>query len=203
MRDYYVGLDLGAAGDYTAVAIIQPDPRQEPNELHLVHLERYPLRTSYTDVADRVAALMRSHKLSGAYLDPMRGRYCRIDTELLVDKTGVVELLQERGIVYTAISITGGEQAHRKGGEWSVPKKDLIAALEVPFHSGKVKVAGGLALWDVLREELRTFRRKQNARTGHVSFEHWRESEHDDLVLAVALACWGARARPEPRIRSL
>ena len=23
-------------------------------------------------------------------------------------------------------------------------------------------------------------------------FEAWREGEHDDLVLAVALACWGA-----------
>jgi hypothetical protein len=36
------------------------------------------------------------------------------------------------------------------------------------------------------------FRRKQNARTAHISYEHWRESDHDDLVLAAALACWKA-----------
>ncbi len=27
------------------------------------------------------------------------------------------------------------------------------------------------------------------------SYEHWRESDHDDLVLAAALACWGAAKR--------
>ena len=45
------------------------------------------------------------------------------------------------------------------------------------------------------REELQSFRRKQNPKTSHVSFEHWRDSDHDDLVLAVAMACWGATSR--------
>ena len=29
--------------------------------------------------------------------------------------------------------------------------------------------------------------------SGHESFAAWREGTHDDLVLAVALACWRAR----------
>jgi hypothetical protein len=29
-----------------------------------------------------------------------------------------------------------------------------------------------------------------NVSTGHDSYEAWRESIHDDLVLAVSLACW-------------
>jgi hypothetical protein len=36
------------------------------------------------------------------------------------------------------------------------------------------------------------FRRKIDLRTAHDSYEHWREGDHDDLVLAVCLACWGA-----------
>jgi hypothetical protein len=28
---------------------------------------------------------------------------------------------------------------------------------------------------------------------GHEMYEHWRSGDHDDLVLAVALACWQAR----------
>jgi hypothetical protein len=28
------------------------------------------------------------------------------------------------------------------------------------------------------------------------NYEHWREGDHDDLVLATALACWGARDKP-------
>ena len=49
--------------------------------------------------------------------------------------------------------------------------------------------------------KLQNFRHEQNPKTSHVSFEHWRDSDHDDLVLAVAMACWGATSR-RPR-RSL
>jgi hypothetical protein len=76
--------------------------------------------------------------------------------------------------------------------EYSVPKQDLVSALEVPFHKGTLKVAKGLTGWPKLREELLNFRRKQNKTTAHISYEHWRESDHDDLVLAAALACWKA-----------
>ena len=33
-----------------------------------------------------------------------------------------------------------------------------------------------------------------SGKTGR-EFEHWRETDHDDLVLAAALACWGAAGR--------
>ena len=62
-----------------------------------------------------------------------------------------------------------------------MPKRDLVSALEVPFHTGKLKVAEGLELWNVLREELLNFRRKIDLRTAHDSYEHWREGDHDDL----------------------
>jgi hypothetical protein len=54
-----------------------------------------------------------------------------------------------------------------------------------------LKVAEGLELWPTLRDELKNFRRKASeSRTGRDPYEHWRESDHDDLVLAAALACW-------------
>jgi hypothetical protein len=65
--------------------------------------------------------------------------------------------------------------------------------LEVPFETGELQVAEGLEHWPTLREELLNFRRKINLKTAHDSYEHWRDSDHDDLVLACALACWGAR----------
>jgi hypothetical protein len=39
---------------------------------------------------------------------------------------------------------------------------------------------------------------KVNIKTGHDSYESWRESVQDDLVLAVALGCWHAENRPAP-----
>jgi hypothetical protein len=201
---FYVGLDLGQSADYTALAVVQVV--KEVNEgkissfLHLVHLERYPLRTPYTTIADGVAALMRSEELNGYEYDPSRRRTARVRTELLVDKTGVgagvTDLLKAKGLRFTPITIHGGEKSHSERGAHNVPKKDLVAALEVPLDTAAFKVAEGLELWPTLKEELLNFRRKQNQKTAHISFEHWRESDHDDLVLACAMACWGAM---EPR----
>jgi hypothetical protein len=186
---FYVGLDLGQSADFTALAIIQE--LKERNEkgklvrlLHLRHLERYPQYTSYTTIADGVAALMREPRLWSNRKPP----------HLVVDNTGVgravTDLLKSKGLRFTPVTITGGDKAHRVDGTWRVPKRDLVGALEVPFHTGTLKVAESLELWPTLKGELQTFKRKINLKTAHDSFERWRESDHDELVLACALACW-------------
>jgi hypothetical protein len=200
--DYYVGLDLGQSADYTALAVVQRVPTYNPQtgkhsvELHLKHLERYPLKTPYTQIADNVRDLLYEASFTGDIYDGFK--ICRARTELVVDKTGVgvavTDLLKERRLGFIAVTITGlGQKVNRHGTrEYSVPKQDLVSALEVPFHKGTLKVAKGLQGWPKLREELLNFRRKQNTVTAHISYEHWRESDHDDLVLAAALACWKA-----------
>ena len=186
---FYVGLDPGQSADFTALAIVQE--LKERNEagklvrlLHLRHLERYPQHTSYTVIADSVAALMRDPRLWSNRTPP----------RLTVDNTGVgravTDLLKSKGLRFTPVTITGGDKAHRVDGTWRVPKRDLVGALEVPFHTGTLKVAEDLKLWPTLKGELQTFKRKINLKTAHDSYEHWRESDHDDLVLATALACW-------------
>jgi hypothetical protein len=206
---FCVGLDLGQAADYTALAVVQSVEEGDPaagtvRGLHLRHLERYPLRTPYPEIADKVAALVRGPALSPEEFDGARIR--RTPPRLIVDATGVgtavSDLLESKGLRFTRVTITGGDKVNRSGERnWRVPKRDLVAALEVPFHNGTLKVAEGLALWPALQEELLNFRRKINLATAHDSYEHWRDSDHDDLVLAVALACWGASSR-RPRSRS-
>jgi hypothetical protein len=116
-----------------------------------------------------------------------------------VDATGVgravTDLLRERNLWFRAVTITGGDTAKYSGRGASVPKRDLVAAIEVPFHSGTLKVAEGLEFWLALKAELLNFRRKVSLKTAHDSYEHWRETDHDDLVLAAALACWWATRR--------
>ncbi len=204
---FYVGLDLGQSNDYTALAVVEKVTTSEASgggdpDLHLRHLERYPLRTPYPDMVAQVAALVEDPQLTKTYLDRRLGRRMLEEPDLLVDATGVgrpvVDLFKERGLRYKAITITGGNKVTvaSLGGGYGVPKRDLIGALEVPFHSGRLKVAAGLALWETLRSELQTFRRKVSLTTGMDTYEHWRESDHDDLVLAAALACWGAERKP-------
>jgi hypothetical protein len=166
--------------------------------LHLRHLERYPLRTLYPDIAESVTTLMQDERLSPNEYDPSSWRVFRAAPQLIVDQTGVgpavTDLLKKKGLRFIAVTITGEDKAHCVGTRhWRVPKRDLVSSLEVPFHTGELRVAEDMKLWPVLKEELLNFRRKINLKTAHDSYEHWRESDHDDLVLACALACWWAR----------
>jgi hypothetical protein len=149
-----------------------------------------------------VATLVRDPALSPEEFDGRR--ILRKAPRLIVDATGVgtavSDLLKTRGLRFTRVTITGGDKANRSEDSWRVPKRDLVVALEVPFHKGSLKVAEGLALWPALQGELLNFRRKINLRTARDSYEHWRDSDHDDLVLATALACWDV-TRPRQRLR--
>jgi hypothetical protein len=56
----------------------------------------------------------------------------------------------------------------------------------------------GLELAPVLATELLNFKVKVNIASGHDSYEVWRESIHDDLVLSVAMACWWGENQGAP-----
>ena len=203
---FCIGLDLGQSNDYTALAIVEVveedllTGRKRAPYMHLRHLERYPLRTPYPEIADGVAGLVNNEDLLRYTTDDML-RTVTHYPELVIDQTGVgapvADLLKARGLDFRSVIITGGDKVH--GGRTArVPKRDLVSALEVSLQTSNLLVAEGLKLWPVLREEMLNFKRKIDLRSAHDSYEHWRESDHDDLVLAVCLACWGA-ANPYPR----
>src|SRR5262249_45729100 len=75
-------------------------------------------------------------------------------------------------------------------GGWRVPKRDLVSAVQATLQTKRLKIATALPETVTLTRELQAFRVKVNVATGHESFEAWRERDHDDLVLAVALAVW-------------
>ena len=70
------------------------------------------------------------------------------------------------------------------------------------MQNSQLKIAEGLKLRETLERELQNFKVKINIATGHDSYEAWREGDHDDLVLAVAMACWcGERSTGRPYSR--
>jgi hypothetical protein len=101
------------------------------------------------------------------------------------------------------ITITGGDSVTKaEGGGLRVPKRDLASAPLVLMQNKQLKIAEGLELAPVLKRELLNFKVKINIATGHDSYEAWREGDHDDLVLAGALAAWAAtRDRPRRQVR--
>ena len=223
---FHVGIDLGQAQDYTAICVIERIPAREGPDgrpagiveqgtrgrtpvssiLHVRHLERLPLGMPYTDQAERIRDLLHAPELwttsTGIQL---WGDFRVVDHKnslpgVAVAATGVgraaCEMLRAHGLEFDAVTITAGETHNYTDGFHRVPKRDLIGALQVSLESGWLRIASGLELAETLRSELLNFRMKVNIATGHDSYEAWREGDHDDLVLATAMACWKATRRP-------
>jgi hypothetical protein len=87
------------------------------------------------------------------------------------------------------ILITGGHKATWEAGVWHVPKKELASVLQVLLQLGRLKIAKELPEAQALVRELENFKVKITI-AANETFGGWREGDHDDLVLAVALACW-------------
>ena len=149
----------------------------------LRHLERFDLGTRYPVVVERVGKLLSSY--------PLRNNR----VAFLVDKTGVgaavVDHFTLGGLSPIAITIHGGSSVTKDPERGlRVPKRDLVSATQVLLQNGRLKIAQGLPLAETLKSELLNFRVKIDPQTAHDSYSHWREGDHDDLVLATAMACW-------------
>ncbi len=191
MKQFYLGLDLGQAADYTALAILEKTPGEQPDAARYDcrHLERLKLGTSYPAVAERVGAMLATPEL--------RGR-----TALVVDATGVgrpvVDMLRRLALKPVPITITGGDKASHDAGGWRVPKRDLVSVVQVLLQTERLRFAAALPTVPTLVQELLAFRVKISADTAHDSYGAWREGAHDDLVLAVAVAAWYGEHQPRP-----
>jgi len=154
-------------------------------------LDRLPLGMSYVEQVSIVQKLTT-----------------QVWSELVVDQTGVgrgvVDLVRDKGLLLHAVSITAGDAEPSfelvKGGQnWRVSKRLLVSTLVALLHSERLKISAGLPLAQTLVDELLSFDVTTSA-TGRETYSA-REGQHDDLVLAVALACWNAvRVRkPKPK----
>lgn len=117
---------------------------------------------------------------------------------LAIDYTGVgrpiCDLAMDRGLNPIGIVITGGSTVswNEDKSRTSVPKRDLISCLQIAAQNDQLKVAQGLKFGPALAEELQSFKVKIDPRTAHDSYGAWREGQHDDLILSVAIALWVA-----------
>jgi hypothetical protein len=175
---FVAGLDLGQSQDFTALAVLEV----KGEALDLRHLHRWDLGTAYPRIVTELRELLDRPEL-------------RRDVALVVDGTGVgrpvIDYMEREGLAPIPVSITGGDTVNHEGGWYRVPKRDLVSSLAVGFESGSLRVAAGMVYADVLRKELDTFRAKISL-NGSDTYEAWRERDHDDLVLAAALATWWA-----------
>lgn len=158
---------------------------------HVRHLERVR-NMPYPKIVDKISALLGRPPLKG-------------NAVLVIDQTGVgapvIDLFRQAGLNPIGVLIHGGDKVSNEAGTWRVPKRDLVGALQVLFQAERLKIASKLALASILQTELLNFKVKIDPVTAHDSYSAWREADHDDLVLSVALAAWlGEKCATIPRI---
>jgi hypothetical protein len=227
-KRYSIGVDLGQANDYTAIAVIEksfvppasamlnPVGDESGNRLvegdvvfDLVYLKRPRLGTPYDVIASRVADLVYKLEPKGAFDEIGQ-------VTLSVDGTGVgrgvVDLLNAEfrkrtssaapRVAFRPVTVTGSQgivkRPRTRRDYWSVPKKDLVFPAVTHFQQKRLRIARDVTDKRALVDELTNYRRNINIANGNMSFEPWREGQHDDLLFAVALALWGWTQR-EPQ----
>lgn len=205
---FYFGVDLAQAEDYTTVALLDREPilddegrpardgQQRP--LHRYYcdgLERFERNLSYPALVERIGATVR--------LEAVQARGW---PRVAVDSTGVGRactdsiLAAKLPAIVTPITITAGmgcvrERWNQTGPMgYKVSKTGLIGALLVALETERLKFAPGLRLVPALEAELRDFRVKITAAANQTYGA--KPGQHDDLVIAVALACWLAENGP-------
>jgi hypothetical protein len=196
MTAYFLGLDLGQCCDFTAISVaerVEERGEWDPvlygyrwkTVLHLRHIERLPLGTTYPGVVDRVAELTQALASEGT---------CR----LAVDGTGVgrpvVDLLRLARLRCTLlpVMVTAGEFENQANGYHRVPKRDLIVGMQVALQRDILRIAAGLPFGETFLKEMSSMEIRVSA-AGREQYGAWREGAHDDLVFAVALSYWAAR----------
>ena len=189
---FYVGVDLGQAQDPAAIAVVE---RREPVygddaacELMVRHLERVALGTPYPGVVARVRQIVSHPELYGQ---------CAV----VVDGTGVgapvVDMMRAAGLgcEISAVTITSGDREHHTGRVWYVPKRDLMAGVEVMLERGELRIARQLREAGALVRELMDVKVTWAKKSGNMRMGADGYGQHDDLVIALALACWRGRRR--------
>jgi hypothetical protein len=207
---YFAGLDLGQTGDFTSLAILERTrPAERTNQVETFrvtrnwyglntvpvreptakrertyavrHLERLPQGTPYPAICERLVNLFAQPPLLGATL---------VVDETVVGRAVLDMIRQARPRAkIRPITVTAGHEVVPDGAGWNVPKKELISLLQVLFQSRRLQVARLLPMAATLVKELETVRARVTVKANE-TFESWRERDHDDLVLAVAMATW-------------
>jgi hypothetical protein len=187
-----MGLDLGQAVDQSALCILEQterpyaDPKDKPQKHYGCRgLKRWPLGTGYPAIVAEVARLVKT--------PPLRGGTLILGTTLV--GRPVVDLFRQAKppVKIHPLVVTAGQGEGWANGGYHVGKIVLISGVQVLLQQRQLRFAQSLPDTAILLKELQSYRFKPPPAPSEIYDP--RESQQDDLVLALALACWWGERR--------
>lgn len=192
--NFCLSQDLGKVGDWHGQVLTEVRTKvrsrteigrewQQDTESDIVYPEivvRWLGRSqaSYDELVDETIYRMQSPQLMDS-------------TWHIVDATGVglptIDFMRRMGLSPIGIWITSGAESRGQDYGYSVPKTELINSLQLALSSGMIRFSQGLdqEVQAQLLHEFKTFREKKGGK-----MEAWREKDHDDMVLSLAINVW-------------
>jgi hypothetical protein len=192
----YLGLDIGKRQDHTAIAVLELRWAYGPKDNITQRITEYP--TLVLRYATRLALDTETTKIPQLVREtlqrfaPRYGEPSRVDT-LLIDATGightVVELIrknQTKAHIQPVMLTNGHVDRRLKDGYLSLPRPDMLNSLKMVFELGNIKMEPSAPGFVDMERELIQFQPSGD------------QQEHDDLVMAMAMAVWqAAKEYPE------
>jgi hypothetical protein len=183
---YICALDLGQIQDHSALVGVKRTAGDEEASYAVRSLLRFPLGTPYKSMTAKVASLLTRPPYDKA--------------RLVVDQTGVgravVEMFTDckdlAGRIIP-VCITAGHTSSFHDRAFYVPKKELVSTVQAIISSRRLAI-DDIPEGPTLKKEFGHFTAKITL-AGNEQFEAWRERDHDDEILALALALWFGEAR--------
>lgn len=200
LRSFHIGVDLGQRRDHTAVVVVE-QRIENTGTKDLIRFEQIWRRRLIVRKASRLRLGTEFHRIvnavSGLTMHP--GLAGKVVTTA-IDATGlglvVTEQLQRqrlKGELYPVV-ITGGNEMKYQAGFYPTPRTDILLGVVQAFEVDLLEVAGSVAGWESLVEELRSIRKSP----GVAGPRFDSEGRHDDMVFALGLALVGFRQRVLP-----
>jgi len=197
---YVAGLDVAQQHDWTALAVLELVPMsslEQGREIRLVALDRwqmlYPDTLAELGVIFSEETLARRTILATDATGPGLSLY-----EDMVRDVALLSCVGKDRI--TPVVITPGQQEDRDGRFRKVPKHLLITRLQSAIRRHLIRVPRKLPLYNILESEIEGYELKIREGSKHVTFSNNPRDggpEHDDTILALAIAWWRANYKPK------
>jgi hypothetical protein len=193
--EYFLGLDLGQATDWSALAILERSKILAPEgataascawRFRCRGLKRWRLGTSYAEIVDELAALVNEPPLRQAHLAMDASGVGRPILDMLHKTKLPVQL--------APVVITVGSKESYHNGYYHVAKVILVQSILIPLQQRRLHLVRALPETAALVKELHDYRVQITQAATEIF--NARAGAHDDLVLAVALAAWNAQRMP-------